>query len=96
MRIPIDWATLLNNGGQTDVLLLDISKAIVKVIALKADTQTRTLCYYLKDAKMDRNLSSTPITICCGQWMPLKDLLSHIRGTLGISPWAEPIPHPYQ
>ena len=83
-----DWATVLNNHRQTDILLSDFT--------LKVDTQTQTPWYNRKDAKMDRSLSSTPITISCGQWMPLKYLLSHIQGTPGVSPWANPIPHLHQ
>ena len=32
---------------------------------------------------MDRSLSQTPNSICCGQWLPLKYCLSHIWGTPG-------------
>ena len=84
-----DWATVLNNCGQTDVLLLDFSKAFDKVSHPK-------MIHYRQDNEMDRNLSQTTNSICCGQWLPLKYCLSHIWGTPGHSPGADPISHLHQ
>ena len=91
-----DWTEVLNRSGQTDVLLLDFSKAFDKVTPSKISCQTTPLRNTGEDSKLDRRVFSQPTVVCGSQRIPLIMETSEIGCPTGVSVRANPIPAVHQ